>query len=647
MKKLTLGICLILLNAMAFGQSKRQQLKKMAVVFYQEDFKEVLDLCVKLEKEYPKEEDHYYYKYITQHLTINRGGDLSDLTDFESSRGKTDKFYNYWLGRIHLSRYEFEDASEHLQAFMDLDVYKSPVILRETREMLKTAKDALPYYNDPDDYEIERLPEGINSIYSEISPAFFNGHDELVFASNRHPKDSYHESETYTIYHSEKKGTVWSDPAPLLSLGSFSYENAKIEVINEDKRLYFYSPENGGGLYFSEFDEVSWGIPREFDSNLRNRHIESHFFINDAENYILFVSKDKDILETRLVDDKWSNPQPVSGNVNSIYSEESPFLSHSGDVLYFSSNRPGSMGGYDVFRSVLDPATKMWGKPENMGFPINTIDDDINFEVTPSDQSGYLSSNRLHAVGGYDIYYFHKIDKIEVTGTVFNSLTNSPAPGIEVRFKPKVYTDEIFRATTNQDGIYKVRIFNRDQFDTEVNIGGNTLARGEFESYIPTDEPNLIQNFTVAVPEHLQPKTNYATLYQGTREDESIDLEMIGNKFRGGRKAVINNIYFDFHSFRIKPESREVLSKLYVTMLKSPDLVVEIGGHTDSVGDDQFNLKLSQQRADAVRGYLIKEGIDPQRLIARGYGETVPLASNDDEENGRELNRRIEIRVLE
>ncbi len=646
MNKFVFVLVFLCIAQISNAQSKRQQLKKMGTVFYQEDFKEILDMCVQFQKEHPNETDHLYYQYIAEMLTFDRGGDISRLLEFEASKGKTDKFYNYWLGRIHLSRYEFEDAREHLQAFLELDVYKSAIIMRETRDMLKTIDKAIPYYNDPDEYEVERLPEGINTIYSEISPAFFNGHEELIFASNRNPEDSHHEAEYYTIYHSEKKGSLWSDPAPLIVLGAFSYENAKVEVLNNDNRLYFYSSKDGGNLMYSEYDKNSWSLPREFDSKLKNRHVESHFFINDQENYVLFV-KNKDIWETRLSNGEWTIPQRINGKVNSIYEEESPFLSHSGNILYFSSDRPSSMGGYDVYRSEFDSTRMEWKEAVNMGFPINTIDNDINFEVTPSDQSGYLSSNRLHSVGEYDLYYFHKEDKIPVRGVVTDLNTGRPARGVEVRFLPVVYEDEVFRNTTNEKGEFTVNVFNREKFETEIRISGETLYRGEFESYIPTDKPDLNLNFEVRVPEHLKPKTNYATLYQGAKEDSDVDLEMLGSKFRGGRKAVINNIYFDFQSAHIKSESWEVLSRIYVLMLKSPDLVVEIGGHTDNIGTHEYNMDLSQKRAESVRQYLISEGVSPDRLKAVGYGELLPLASNDDEENGRELNRRIEIRVLE
>ncbi len=512
--------------------------------------------------------------------------------------------------------------------------------------MLNVIKKAIPYYDNPDEYEVETLPKGINSIHSEISPAFYNGHEELLFASNRNTNGSFKEAPTYTVYYSVKENDVWKDPSPIEVLGTFDYENSKIEIINDDSKLFMYSPENGGDLVYSQYGNDKWSQPKEFDENLRDRYIESHFFINDEENLIYFV-KDFNIWETRLANGAWSAPKPIKGQVNTSYYEESPFLSHSGKILYFSSNRPESMGGYDVFKSNYDEATQSWSKPVNMGFPINTIDHDINFEVTPSDQSGYFSSDRLHSVGGYDIYYFHKEDKITTKGIVTDLNTGKPAVGVEVHFKPVVYVDEIFKSTTNDKGEYSVLIFNREQFETEVVAQGELLYSGSYQSYIPTDKPHLEHDFEVKVPKTFKPKTDYTALYQGGKEESDVDIEMLGSKFRGGRKTILNNIYFASQSFQITGTSQSSLQQIYQVLKDSPDLTIEIGGHTDNVGSQENNLKLSQQRAEAVRSWLTKKGINGSRVKAVGYGETKPLASNDDEIDGRELNRRIEIYVLE
>lgn len=649
MKKITLYILLLLGIIASQAQSKRQLMNKAEYIFYGEDFKEALRIYEQIEAEHPKETDHLYFKYIAQLLTTHRGQDIDKLLALEEIHGKHDKFYNYWLGRVHMSRYELELAQERFQGFLDVDAYKSEIITKEVRTYLKKLKYAERFYNDPDEYEIEPLPFDVNTPYDEITPAFFSGHDELLFASNRPVSMKGEAAINYRIYHSENIQEKWTTPTKLDVFGEMSYENAKIEIIDKDQRLYTFRPEDGGNILYSEFANNKWNTLKEFDSKIKNKHIESHFFINDAEDLILFISKarkDKEIWETRLVNGNWTDPAPIKGSINSNYDEESPFLSHDGTTLYFSSNRPESMGGYDVFKSEYDYNIGSWQKPVNMGFPINTIDDEINFEVTPSDQSGYLSSNRLHSNGGYDIYYFHIIDKILIKGKVVDGSGN-PVAGAEVKFHPKVYEDEAFIARTNSDGSYQTLIINKEDFRVEVLVFQTPIHNEDYTSYIPTNSPHLELNIDVSVPAGLKKHKNFATIFEGDKGRSNTEIEMIGSKFRVANKIVLNNIYFDFQSYQIKTESEEVLNKIFNSLDSNPELRIEIAGHTDNVGTEESNLSLSQKRAESVKKYLTKKGISSDRLETKGYGESQPLASNDDEENGRELNRRIEITSLE
>lgn len=649
MKKITLYTILILGVITSQAQSKRQLLNKAEYTFYGEDFKGALKLYEQLEAEHPKEDDHLYFKYIAQLLTTQKGEDIDKLLALEEIKGKHDKFYNYWLGRVHMSRYELDLAQERFQGFLDVEAYKSDIITKEVKSYLRKLKYAQSFYDNPDEYEIEPLPFDINTPYEEISPAFFSGHQELLFASNRPSNLKGKESNEYSIYHSENNQGKWTTPTKLDVLGEMSYENAKIEIIDKDQRLYTFRPEDGGNLLYSEFANNQWSTLKEFDSKIKNKHIESHFFINDAEDLILFTSqakKDKEIWETRLINGTWTAPAPIKGPINSNYDEESPFLSHDGTTLYFSSNRAESMGGYDVFKSEYDYNTNTWQTPINMGFPINTIDDEINFEVTPSDQSGYLSSNRLHSKGGYDIYYFHRVDKILIKGKVTDGAGN-PVAGAEVKFHPKVYEDEAFIARTNNDGTYQTLIINKENFRVEVLVLQTTIHNEDYTSYIPTNAPHLNLDINVSVPAGIKTHKNYASLFEGDKSKANTEIEMIGSKFRKGNKVVLNNIYFDFQSYQIKTESEDVIDKIFVSMEGNPDLNIEIAGHTDNVGGVESNLSLSKKRAESVKKYLTKKGISSDRIQTIGYGESQPLASNDDEENGRELNRRIEIISLE
>ncbi len=381
-------------------------------MLYMEDFHKAYELYMDLHKQYPGEESFMYHYEIAYQLSEGRGSDLTKLLNYESTAGENDKFYNYWLGRIYFYRYEFEESKARFNSFLEVKKFKSPAIINEARFYLRKIDRLIEKYAQNAKYDIIELGDEINSKYADISPAFYKNENELLFASAR-PLSQEDNGNTYRIFHSVRSENGWTPVDDVKSLGTFTSKTAKVEVVSENGKLFIYR-EKSGDLNFSEPVNKGWTVPREFDSKLKKSLVESHFFISDEEDHIFFAS-DKggnglDIYESYLnkKTGEWSNPAPVLGSVNSDYDEDSPFLSHDGKYLYFSSNRPTSLGGFDVYRAKLDQSSRKWSKPENLGYPINTIDDEINFQVNEDGKSGYLSSKRLGSKGDYDIYYFQE-----------------------------------------------------------------------------------------------------------------------------------------------------------------------------------------------------------------------------------------------
>ena len=307
------------------------------------------------------------------------------------------------------------------------------------------------------------------------------------------------------------------------------------------------------------------------------------------------------------------------------------------------------MGGYDIFRSTYDEETKTWSMAENLGFPINTIDDEINFQLNEDNISGFFSSNRLHSLGDYDIYYFHEYDKVLANGVVTDRTTGEALSNVKIEFHPIEYTDEFFHAYTNENGAYKVQVLEDEEYIVQFSINDQVISADKVRSVSGQLNRSFKTDFQLNKPTSEYVKTDYTKLYQGSEsaEREYASLDMIGSKFRSGKKAIIRNIYFDFHSFGLKQGYDHVLEHIYDVLKASPDLKIEISGHTCSIGSDETNQYISSRRAEVVKSELIKLGISSDRLITVGYGSTQPLASNDDEEDGRELNRRIEVKVLD
>ena len=476
--------------------------------------------------------------------------------------------------------------------------------------------------------------------------------DELLFMSSRPQAKDDGE---FRVFHALKSGESWAEPTAVDALGSFEEKNSKIEIVNNDGRLFMYKDVKGGDLYYSEQVSDNWTQPKEFNSTLRKNLVGSHFFINDAENMILFAVQTEednlDIYQSAIdpVDNSWSTPHPILGDVNSEYNDDNPYLSHDGKFLYFSSDRPESIGGYDVFKVAIDESTGLWGKPINMGFPINTIDDEVNFQLNEDNISGFLSSDRLHGQGGYDIYYFHEQGKVLASGSVYNNETKELLKGARVDYHPIKYKDEAFRSYTDAVGTYRLEIFQEEDFIVEISLGNDIVFTSQITSKHEQHRKVFAKDFYVNVPNHLTEETDFTTLYDG---HESIQpkfekVENMGSKFRKGEKAIVGNIYFNLQSTELDKSSASAITRIKKVMLSNPNMVIEIAGHTCNIGTADANMTISLQRAEYVKSQLISNGIAANRLIAKGYGQTQPLASNDDDEEGRELNRRIEIRVVQ
>lgn len=645
-RRIIFGLVACLSVTILSAQSLKKLISEAHLTFYDEKFEEALQQYEYIHGLFPDNDSINYHKEIAFLLTEGRGTSYQKLIDFGEVKARKDKFYHYWLGRVYLSNYEFELARKHLQMFLNVKAYKSDIIIGETKMFMSQIDEALLAYNNPSDYEIERLPAPINSKFQDLSPSFLRDNKELLFLSSRPTEDVY-EAETFHVFHSTSNGHVWEESLLIESFGDFTFDNAKIEVVNKDGKAFVHKDDNGGNLYFSNPSEESWGPLLEFDTKIRSSLLESHFFINDDQNLVVFASKkggNLDLYQSiRNNTGEWSKAIPL--NINSEDDEDSPYISHDGKYLYFSSNRPASVGGFDVFRSEWDDKNARWGNAINLGFPINTIDNEIHFQLNEDNISGYLSSDRLHGYGGYDIYSFKHMETIMVAGTCVDEVTG-PIKNQKVTFHPLKYEDESFTAYTDVNGRYSVKLLANEEYDVEIEFDGYKVHAEHYSTEFALGTTLLSKDFTFLIPADHPVFVDATTEFEGENEQLS-DINMLGSKFRVGKKAITRNIYFEPGSSSIKEESAETVLAIYDLLAHNPEIILEISGHTDNLGTHDHNMKLSLERAESVIEKVSQLGVDRSRMTSIGYGETQPLASNDDEKNGRELNRRIEIIVIE
>ncbi|MEI8006790.1 MAG: OmpA family protein, partial [Bacteroidota bacterium] len=309
---------------------------------------------------------------------------------------------------------------------------------------------------------------------------------------------------------------------------------------------------------------------------------------------------------------EWGTPINMGPGINSKGNEKSPFIHPDGRTLYFSSDGWLGLGGYDIFYSrINDNGT--WSKPKNLGYPINSPDDEVGFFVSTDGSKGFFASNKYKGSGGWDLYSFNLYEDARperilfLKGTVRDELTDEP---IKARIELKnVETHKISEIPmdTNTGNYVAVAPFNNDYVMTVKRA--DYVNETKYISKVDSTHP-AIRNVNVDI--------------------KPIELNQ---SYR------INDIYFGFNKFELSEESKMVLDQLIEFLTESPSICIQIQGHTDNIGNDADNMKLSENRARSVYNYIVLKGIAVKRLTYHGYGKTMPVTDNDSEE-GRAKNRR-------
>jgi outer membrane protein OmpA-like peptidoglycan-associated protein len=430
-----------------------------------------------------------------------------------------------------------------------------------------------------------------------------------------------------------------------------------------------YKDDGGGDIYFSERKkDGSWSSLEALPGVINSSYRESSISITKDGDLLYFASErpggfgGSDIYVcSKDSRGEWSRVKNLGSAINTEYDEDGPFIDYDGKALYFSSRGRKGMGGFDIFKSnLLDKEKNEWSDPENLGYPINSPDDDVFFSGTKDGKRWYYSSVRADGLGYSDIYKIEPSTDEKKTPQV---AAKEPEPVIETpkeepvkkpvvdEVKPKgepkpavvpiQYVVNVVDAETKSPLDAKVRM---QGLKDNVMVGVENLGGGSSKFAIVS---TTTKDYRVSVEKEGYVFQTLTVKIEGaTEKEKTITKTVEMRKLSVGVVSILRNIYFDFEKATFKTESYPELNKLETMMKQNTSLQVEIGGHTDSVGDNKFNLGLSLRRANAVKSFLTSKGVDTRRIKAVGYGETKPLASNDDEEEGRQFNRRVEFKVL-
>lgn len=352
---------------------------------------------------------------------------------------------------------------------------------------------------------------------------------------------------------------------------------------------------------------------------------------------------------------QWRDPKNCGNKINSAGDELTPFYDNKTRTLYFSSTGWPGIGELDIFSSIGEMGK--FNPAENIGYPINSPYDDLYYVLHKDGKKGFFTSNRpgtisySHPTCCDDLFSFNYVGFIQVavTGKVYEVYNKK----IQDILKSQVETQEKTPLDTTQktyiegsivtlyldDKINKERTFL--QKDTTNKLGQYFFDLKVNKDYVLEFQSNKI------------PPTSVSFTTKGITMSDTLDINDVGVEYLSNKEPfIIKNIYYDFDKFKLRSESQKVLdSTLLVILREAPDIIIELSSHTDSKGEDEYNMTLSQKRAESVVAYLIKKGIDKNRLVAKGYGETRPIAPNEnpdgtDNPDGRQKNRRTEFKII-
>jgi outer membrane protein OmpA-like peptidoglycan-associated protein/tetratricopeptide (TPR) repeat protein len=515
------------------------------------------------------------------------------------------------------------------------------------------------YIKTPLDIELFNLGEGVNSEFKDYGPILNTDRSKIYFTSRRKGStggNKDNDNEFFEdIYRSDKTGSVWGAAVNLAYPVNSDLHESCIGISSDEQELFLYIDNDkykGDIFYCKKDNKGNWGMPKSLSKQINTIDFIENSMSLTPDGKTLFFSSNKaggfggqDIYVSKK-DPKgeWGIPVNLGSYLNTEYDDESPFLDADGKTLYFSSKGHRGMGGFDIYKSHYDSTTQIWSKPENLLYPINSTEDDTYFILSSDGIFGYFSSNKNIGLGDADIYRFKMPDKNikdpvfrvdSVTFTLINKDSLNKNPN-EYTFNINITdkeTGQLIEADvqvidTEDDKLLDESISKKGLYDKKLTFTNKTKLVVSIKK-----EGYLFQDISIKIdPESKQNRTLTRTI--------TMEKPVVGSKY------VLRNLYYDFDKADLRKESHTELNNLLRLLQDSPNMKIEIGSHTDDLGSKEYNYSLSQRRAQSVVNWLIEKGVSSSRLVPKGYGEDEPLVSNDDEKEGRELNRRTEIKIL-
>ncbi|GJM28884.1 MAG: hypothetical protein DHS20C17_15190 [Cyclobacteriaceae bacterium] len=503
-----------------------------------------------------------------------------------------------------------------------------PQIANRVLKVEHNARFAIDQLKNPLPFKPNPLPDNVNEYDLQYFPVLTADQKTLIFTRRKSRDPQFDED---MVVSSRNDDGTWSTPESISERINTKFNEGTCTISANGRTIIFTSCSGRSSmgscdLYISYKLGEEWSEPENMGTNINSRGWESQPSLSADGKILYFVSDraggfgKRDIWKSHWVDGGWSPAINLGATINTAEEEVSPYIHVNGQTLYFSSKGFTGMGGYDIFSS--DWKNGKWSTPKNLGYPINTSDDQVSLFITADGERGFYSYEQKGVNSYRSILYEFEVPD-----------------AIRIKNKSNYITGKVLDIETKAPLRAQVELFDINADSLKSTVTSDSLSGEYLQVLTDGSEYALYINKAGYLFESLRFD------YQETTDREPIQIDIYLKPIKTGTAATLNNIFFDVNKYEIKQKSRTELNKTVAFLNTNPSVRVEISGHTDNSGNDTHNQELSRNRAKAVYEYLIQQGVEPDRLRFRGYGSQMPLAANDTESN-RQLNRRIEFKVL-
>ncbi len=615
---------------------------------------------------------HVKYQYrLAESYRLSRDYMKSEKFYMLVFQAKPNKYpkSQFYLAQMQMMNGKYEKAKENFLQFKK--AYKDASDSSYFRKMVKlyiaSCEAAPTILKDTLDIRIHHPDTSVNKSHVEMSPIPLND-STLLYASLRSDtvvyinKDDSLSTVPHRKFYIAKKENdstwVMQDEYAEGWFNAKGTENGN-GCFNQDSSIFYFSRgiRNARGqlifhlYYANREDGETWSEPIKMNDeiNVKNFHSTQPsmgYHFKKQVPLLYFVSNrvqgsrggwDIWFSEFDAKKNQWKSPKNGGSKINTTLNEMSPRYNIDNKTMYFSSEGWPGLGGFDIFKTIGE--LKDWSQPKNIGYPINTGVDELYFSKEKEGDAGYFVSNRKGSVSLKnptccdDIYYYKENDFIHlgVKGKTYEVQELKKVEDTLITSSITLSLVLLYDSLEGEEIVIKTILpeANGDYF-FDLEKGKEYTLKANAENF-------FMQTFDIST--------------KNAAESDTIEKDFFMKRF-SIKPIVVKNIYYQYDKFTLLDSSKTVIdTTMYKILIENPDIKIEIGSHTDSRGSDAYNQRLSQQRAQSVVDYLVKKGIPRKRLVARGYGESKPIAPNDnkdgsDNPEGRQMNRRTEFRIV-